>query len=453
MMSNPKKQKLDPCVNSLDYLIDCMCKKVNNEIDINIYLWNNNEKEFIVRIEQNDIEYIKNNYQSIDPKHMITCFKLATVYSTSFEIVDFLIDCFKINIYDYFPFICRVSSNVCMIKYLMDKYNDIDSELLQLCLRRAGEYESYRRNKSNIEVIKYLVEEKNADIDIISSYPCNQINLFLEFSAWCNIDAIIYLLQHSKNLSDKDLEFLMLYCNDDIAYLKQIVAGLNDYDRINHFLRIYQTPEKINNVYQGPDIGINPLMYDSSNRRKYGIKNPFLESWVEYQRLVDKLTTVIPINYNESKVRTYNDECPDFSKYSNAGKLFQCNDIIYYGDRTIMYESMILLRDMDEHLSFNNLIVLTGNVPKYIVNHYINASYTGEFRLANIKPSDLSVFIKFIDQYPTTIVSVDRLEEQIIQFFDNNKLNYCDFDDLKNIFIRYRLKYLYLHVHNKFLTH
>jgi hypothetical protein len=39
---------------------------------------------------------------------------------------------------------------------------------------------------------------------------------------------------------------------------------------------------------------------------------------------------------------------------------------------------------------------------------------------------------------------VDKLEDQIIQVFDDNKLNHVDYEDLKIIFIRYKLKSLYL---------
>lgn len=459
-MPSSKKQKLDLSIDEqLDRLADDIYEKVSNQTGIDITHLSHDQKKFIVKIKQNDILYIKNNYHIIDSKNMMICFMLATVFSTEIEIIDFLIESFNIDVYKTIPtilghencfsFICSFSANIRIIKHLIDKYNVMNDGILKECLYRACGYaKSCCNYESNLDVIKYLVEEKNTNVNIKGGKYCDEDNYFLGH-AWGNIEATIYLMRHIKNISDSELE------NTFRCYgptnIKQIMTELkNDYKIINHLLRInnYLRFVIISGVPRGcqniNDIKINPLMIDSSNRDKYNIFDPFLEPWDEYVKLVDGLIGVVPIisvDIPENK-----SQCPDFSKCPD--KLFQCNDIIYYGDRAIMYDSLVFLQDIHQNCNFDDLIILNGRLPKYIVNHYINASYTGKFVLNNINPLDLSVFIKFIDQYPTAIISIEKLERQIIKFFDDNKLNCTYFDDLKDIFIRYRLKYLYLHMHN-----
>ncbi len=59
----------------------------------------------------------------------------------------------------------------------------------------------------------------------------------------------------------------------------------------------------------------------------------------------------------------------------------------------------------------------------------------------------MSEFVKFIDQYPTNILSIDILESQIIDYYDNNKIEYDEF--MRKICIKYQLKNMYIHIHNK----
>ena len=95
-----KRRKIDIFDdNKLDRLADYVYEIVSNQTGIDILdLFSHGEKKFIVKIIQNDLSYIKNNYQTIDSKNMIVCFFLATVFSTSIEIIDFLIDCFRIDV-------------------------------------------------------------------------------------------------------------------------------------------------------------------------------------------------------------------------------------------------------------------------------------------------------------------------------------------------------------------
>jgi hypothetical protein len=125
--------------------------------------------------------------------------------------------------------------------------------------------------------------------------------------------------------------------------------------------------------------------------------------------------------------------------------LFYCNGVPYYGDSDLVYSSMILFKDIKDNCNFAEPIILHGNVPEYIMNLYIHAIYTNNFDLNDVKTNDIVTFIKFIDQYPTINLSVDKLEQQLISY----KLDYDNvLNELLDIFTKYFLKYIYLDIHN-----
>jgi hypothetical protein len=67
-----------------------LMEKIYCSHGISIFDFNDTEIRYLMKIEQNDIMCIKNNYQNIDPKNAIKCFILSAIISTSIQIVDFL---------------------------------------------------------------------------------------------------------------------------------------------------------------------------------------------------------------------------------------------------------------------------------------------------------------------------------------------------------------------------
>jgi len=82
-----------------------------------------------------------------------------------------------------------------------------------------------------------------------------------------------------------------------------------------------------------------------------------------------------------------------------------------------------------------------------MINLYIQSICDEMFDINHIEKCDIYQFIRLIDQYPTTTLSIDQIEKQIIRFFLKNDIK---FDNLmKDICERYRLKSMYLYIHNQ----
>ncbi len=142
---------------------------------------------------------------------------------------------------------------------------------------------------------------------------------------------------------------------------------------------------------------------------------------------------------NETKVT------PDQSNDSQI--LFILNNETYYGDRSIIYGSMLFIKDTMDFADFDLAFTLNVNMSKYCVDLYINAMYDKNIDINNIYPLDFYDFVNFIDRYPTTITSIDLLEDQMIYYIEINSIPIND--SLTQIISRYGLKNMYLYVHNK----
>ena len=69
-----------------------------------------------------------------------------------------------------------------------------------------------------------------------------------------------------------------------------------------------------------------------------------------------------------------------------------------------------------------------------------------------IQGNDFIKFLKFIDQYPTDTLTIDKLESRIVEYFES-QMSQCDniflMDDLELLCEKYGLKCMYLFLHNK----
>jgi hypothetical protein len=192
------------------------------------------------------------------------------------------------------------------------------------------------------------------------------------------------------------------------------------------------------------------------------LKNPFSYDYKSYTKLVDDIPFEIDytlkndnkIIINEYKIFIKNKNKNIFIKnkvtidYTKSPEiLFIHNGKIYYGNKEIVYGSMKILNDILDICDDTDKIILEGTIPKYIINEYIQSCYTQIFDINFINKEHFIDFLKFIDQYPTSVISIDLIENQIIRFINrydipiNNMIEY--------ICSRYQLKYLYLYMHTK----
>jgi hypothetical protein len=113
-----------------------------------------------------------------------------------------------------------------------------------------------------------------------------------------------------------------------------------------------------------------------------------------------------------------------------------------------VYEKIDLFKGMKQYLDFQTPVRLEGNLPKNIMNLYINSMYTGHIDLNNIPSDHFIDFLKFIDQYPATSdgIEISYLEHSIVKCVQKHNLTKCEY--LKSICKKYGLKLMLVIIHN-----
>ncbi len=117
-------------------------------------------------------------------------------------------------------------------------------------------------------------------------------------------------------------------------------------------------------------------------------------------------------------------------------KLFEHNEIIYYGDRIKMYKSMQILNGMND-LIYDPLIELAGYEPRYLIDLYVKLGTDSNHKidtdpdedymtniLKQIYPIDILDFIKFIERYPLNNLSINILEFHLIDYFKRYRIDW-----------------------------
>ena len=201
---------------------------------------------------------------------------------------------------------------------------------------------------------------------------------------------------------------------------------------------------------------LNPLILNKQFH-KLSSTDPLNIKFTDFTKLFDGLKhEICPdeyINDTDSNIRinpvidltdTMDNYYHDFT---GIEPLFKHNNVIYYGKKEIVYGSMHILKDMLKFAKFTELIELEGEQPKYVINMYIQASYNKIFLIDKIKPEHMIPFIKFIDQYPSEELSINKLEYLLVNYFKNNNLIYDSW--MKDLSIRYQLRYMYICTHNQ----
>ena len=227
---------------------------------------------------------------------------------------------------------------------------------------------------------------------------------------------------------------------------------------------------------------LNPLLINEPNfklltSRTKNIINPLIMKFDDYCRKVDELKCIVPfeelikinnqgidreqiidqnVNVLDQNVDALDQNLDALDKYENENVnknesefLFSNNGIKYYGNRSIVYGSMHLFDGIEQNIDYTDLELNGQYLPEYIVKQWISSCKTGQIEMDHIQFKDMIPFLKFIDQYPTKTVTISLLEGEIMNFFNKSKIILW-YNDLfiKNIIVRYRLKLMYLEMHN-----
>ena len=383
---------------------------------------------------------------------LLACQKNTNPYVIKYLAEDLNIDTDVINNdgSNVFMLACQTNKNVDVIKYLAEDLrldtNGIDNDGYNAFMLAC------KRNE-NIDVIKYLVDDLQIDINNTSDIGYSGLDLAFEHSD--NLNIVKYLVENTNCVISK--------LPEDLDRFEEIMVVLsNNYRKINKLLRmgVYKYEGDYDNDGYSEDYRhtmknilnkFNLIMLDEK-LYEFDIKNPFKENFGIFAEMVDK--TIEPIHNkrmknNNTLIRSSSltelDIEIDFAKQTDV--LFKFNNNCYYGHKEIVYKSIPVLSNLLDNYDCKEPIELEMNLPKYVMNLYIGSCYSGSFGKRKIESKDTLNFVKLIDRYPTTILTVDKFEYEIIEYLKKNSIRSDNY--IKGLCERYKMKYLYIHLHNE----
>jgi len=382
---------------------------------------------------------------------------------------------------------CSENKNLEIIKYL------IEDQKMSINLHNDDGYNCLLiacRDNKNLEIIKYLIFDKEMYVNYHvrgTSWAC--------FDIACHNNPLIaayILLQKSLDYGGKDVEITLRGVYYE-KYIQIVQLIKNNHKQLNRLLLCGSNRYSAKKMVEIINV-INPLKLQKDILDLYKIENPYNKKYSEFVKIVDDLyesfdkfdNKCYDENNNEYSVvgcidefgngydnfslsiapNLTSEQCmsnvkiAEITKYTlnktkqpfdiNFAKhdlLFKHNTICYYGDRNIVYDSILCLKDISDTYSFDQPVELEGSLSQYIINLYIQSMYTLSFDIDKIVPVDIFNFIKFVDQYPTSSLSIELLEGDIVKYFNEKKIDYND--TMKEICNRYGLKLMYMDMHNK----
>ena len=439
---------------------DIWCELLESEYVSVDDKYDDDHKTLIIKIYENDIEYVKdrwiNNGQPIvstlyqedritDTIKRHECFLIACLHS-DLTLIEYIIKIFDIDIkyanknnINVLRCACA-NQNLSVIKFLVENGCDVsltDSDGFD-CLSIACTF-------NTIDVVKYLINQSQ-EININKTNKYGQT--YLSLAAMHNdyfAEIITYLIENTNiKLTLNHIIFV------DYAVFVPLVTN---YYKLNELLRLGLEEYPKNDMI--PLIrAINPfLLY--SEFYWYADCSPFRDyEFNDFYNRINKLNIPIPIQHNGYLPTFYREHNPkdnpednihDFTN-NNVQVLFKNNGIDYYGYRTIVYGQILIFNEIKDTGNFDDPVVLEPPIPRYLMNMYIQSTHTNRFDTDRIISSDFVQFIKFIDKYPTRILSMEQLEYALIDHITKHGIDSDNY--LESMCIRYKLKYMYAHIHN-----
>ncbi len=468
------KSAMNPCLDIIKYLIEDLLMDVNHHTIYNdnclmICFWSNTNINVLwyllkylklnVKIHDtfgndyllcacwcnNNLEYIKylievegmDKNQCNDKQE--NCLMLACKNNKNIAIIKYLIEECKMTItYSCLKLACEYNKNLNIIKYLIEKCNIKISEFEyngSNCILFA----SYNKNP---RIIQWLIEECDINVDSGTYNNINYIDNSMRF--FKNPMTVKYLIEQT------NARILLDNVEFDI-FIKIVPYITNNYHRLNNLLIEGFKTYKVQcyNVINS----INPLMLNNEVCDILKI-NPYNDPYVKFIKNVNNLTCIIPQQINISNILHTNLSEKNLSEYhgkklidyrKRSEILFKNDNKIYYGSRKVVYNSIILLNDINEYdLTEPIELSVCDHIPFYLMNIYINSCYQVNFNMIIIKTNDFIQFLKLIDQYPTKILSIHLLQKDLIIYMNKNKIQPNEF--INNMCAKYQLKYMYLYL-------
>jgi hypothetical protein len=335
---------------------------------------------------------------------------------------------------------CWKNDNLEIIKYFI---NDLKMDISHCDIYNNNCFLAACMGNLNLDIIKYLVTETKVDINKINNNNHNGLSFIIGLKQ--NINIITFLINEAN--IDIDIERLK-----NTMAIVEILSIIDDYDKINRMIEKTKESLKLDEFYHAMKrYNFNPFILTENNKIMLGI-DPF--DIYDYKKCVE-LINGLKKPVNVPKIDRHMPLIEDLDQFNNTNILdeinlsevvFKNNGSIYYGNRRKVFNAMHLFNDMNDMIQHDEIVELEGKISENTMNEYINSCHVGKIRLGLVKRDEFINFIKFIDQYPTRFVSIDLIEDQIIEYIDNNKIVYCHY--LENICNKYKLKRMYLDIHN-----
>ncbi len=421
------------------------------------YPLNQTECEFITKIIQSDIEYLENNWVNMfldiwersDYNDRIKVYiQISSMFSLNSLVIELLSNHFNFDVKTIFNFhsliyLCRHNTNVEIIKYLVEQKNvDVNQGdgfgYLPNCL-------SYAMTSRNYNIVKYLIDEQH-------------MNLKGHFLTLQDIDLhensdILYLIDkvHCQNL---------FWCDDiNLEKIHTIIPLIKDNKKLNHLLGKLKSSRYI---FESKFIEIiktlNPLRLSESLRDEisFNLNDLSFKQWI---KLCDELKGIGMVMRLDEIIKhsgkiAQSDQDNDNNilaptQSDQREQLFEHNGIIYYGSRDKMYRSMEIFNEMDHCIIFDPLIRLEGKEPKYLIDLYVEIAHNSTLDpmiLDKVLVQDIEHFVKFINRYQLTVLSIEKMEFMLMAYFKKHCLKYGEC--MQNICMINRLRAMYCDILN-----
>ena len=353
----------------------------------------------------------------------------------------------------------RFKTDLDIVKYLIDEQKlnlETTDTYDQTCIVKAC-----YTTTSDLKLIKYLVEEKKVDITRDNGKKCIEGIM----DGYSDIDGPYHAKSNKliKNIGEK---FGCIIDNTDDWNIQnfEMDFGINNNEFFNVILTFITNTEKLNviidNMIKNKSCPRNKLetiiqsidLALLSSLSEIYIKmidvNPFKLKYNNFVQSVDEFKCLPRHSYAffQQSYKTKPKKI-DHSDPNQIKLLFFHNNIPYHGNQEIIYNSMHIFKD-NCMINFNETIVLEGGMPKYLVNIYLDSILSGQIDLNDIDPADpkdMLQFLRFVEQYPSTVLTIESLELQLIRYIESNNIELND--DYLELFTRCKLKRMYYYLH------
>jgi hypothetical protein len=404
------------------------------------------------------------------------CFMLACGHNHNVNVIKYLIQCHEIDVpsLDNDGRTCLMlacqSNKLEVIKYLIQYFNHMNINQMNI-----NQTDYYGRSclalacmgNTNLDVIKYLIDDCKMDVNFQPHKLYPHLCLTNACAHNPNIKISKYLIEHTDARIGFEIELVRI---NTWANIVQTIT--NNFNRFNEFLTIGIDHYGAHKFYQIDLIIIlqkmNPLLVPGQYLDKYYITDPFddMVKYEDFVKHVDELVFQIPVPLKQKLPESVHSESMGSESVLEQGILDQVieiesgsNDLLfnhngqtYYGSREIVYRSIDCLREIYEIANFDDPVTLSGQAPRYIMDQWIRSMENNKFDLMLVLPKDLMEFLKLIDMYPTQSLGIQQIEQDLIQRIDGIDFMIFSQSDIwymRDMMKRYRLKRLYLCLHNK----